>query len=258
MSPRSALKRLALPAVLVAVVACSPAPQDIANDGLVNTAWTVKSIDGGPVIPDARPTMTFAEDGTLSGSAGCNQYSGRFRTDGGRIVIGDVASTLMGCDGERAAQEVAFLNALRGAATWRQTAEGDLELDGAGAVVAGPGIAEGPPPAEPATGLASTRWDLVELGSTADFARIVPTIEFGADGSVSGFAACNTFSGSFTTDGSTLTLSPLATTKIGCPRPASAVEADYLGALSGATSWSIEPDGRLLLGGPVPLRYAAR
>jgi heat shock protein HslJ len=161
------------------------------------------------------------------------------------------------CDGEVGAQETAFLGAMRASETWRITESGDLEIGGVGTIVAGPGIAEGPPP-DQAIGLGGTSWDLVEMGRTADFARIVPTIEFGADGSVSGFAACNTFSGTFTTDGRTIALGPLATTKMGCERPASAVEAEYLQALSGVRSWSIEPDGRLLLRDAVPPRYTPR
>ena len=239
--------------------ACAPAAPstDNANGGLVNTTWTVKTVNGVAVLPAARPTLTFAPDGTVSGSASCNQYSGPLRIDGDRITIGDLASTLMLCDGEVGAQETAFLGALRASETWRITESGDLEIGGVGSIVAGRGIAEGPPP-DQATGLGGTSWNLAEMGTTADFARIVPTIEFGADGSVSGFAACNTFSGTFTTDGQTIALGPLATTKMGCERPASAVEAEYLQALSGVTTWSIEPDGRLLLGGAVPLRYTPR
>jgi heat shock protein HslJ len=75
---------------------------------------------------------------------------------------------------------------------------------------------------------------------------------------VSGFAGCNTFTGTFTTDGSTLTLGPLATTRMACERPASAVEATYLEALAGVTSWSIGADGRLTLDGAIPLIYAPR
>jgi heat shock protein HslJ len=246
----------------VALVAClafgCTLPSDNANGGLVNSSWTVTTINGVAVLPAARPTLTFAQDATVSGSASCNQYSGPFRTDGDRISIGDVASTMMMCQGDVGAQEAAFLGALRAAQTWRQTPAGDLELGGVGSIVAAPGIAEGPPPVDPAQGLGGTRWDLVEMGATADFARIVPTIEFGADGGVSGFAACNTFTGTFTLDGETITFGPLATTKIACVPPASAVEAEYLGALSGVATWSIEPDGRLVLGGAVPLRYARR
>jgi heat shock protein HslJ len=233
---------------------CTPS-SDNANGGLVNSSWTVQTINGVAVNPAAPPTMTFAQDATVGGNASCNRYSGPFRTDGDRISIGDVSMTQMLCEAD--AQETAFLAALRGAQIWRLTPTGDLEIGGLSAIVAAPGIAEAPPLPGP-TGLGGTSWDLVEMGNTADLARIVPTIEFAADGIVSGSTGCNTFSGTYSTDGETLGIGTLATTKIGCDRPASAVEAEYLRALTGITSWSIESDGHLLLGGVIPLRYTPR
>ena len=241
------------------LVACSLRGDDTANGGLGNTSWTVISIAGQPTAPEARPTMTFAADGTVSGSGGCNQYNGSFRSDGDRITVGQVSSTLMGCDGQRGLQEAAFLSGLQGATSWRQADDGNLVIGGAAEIVAGPGVAEGPPgdpPAgEPIADLAGTSWILADMGGTADLARLVPTLEFGADGTVSGFAGCNTFTGSYTLSGYALTLGPLATTRIGCQRPASAVEAEYLTALSGTTTWAAGDDGQLVLGGAVPLTF---
>jgi heat shock protein HslJ len=246
--------RIAVAMTLVALlsVGCQPASDDA--NALMGTSWTVTTINGVAVLPAAPPTIMFEQDGTVAGSASCNQYSGPFRTDGDRITIGDLQSTLMLCAGEVGAQEAAFLAALRAVQTWRITPTGELDMAGAASIVATSGIAEAPPP-DPATGLAGTSWNLAEMGNTADFARIVPTIEFAADGTVYGFAACNTFSGTYTIGGDAITLGPLATTKMACERPASAVEAEYLQALAGVTTWAIETDGRLLLGGPVPLRY---
>ena len=124
---------------------CSLIGGDTANGGLGDTSWTVVSIAGQPTIPDARPTMAFTPEGAVSGSGGCNQYSGSFHTDGDRITIGPVSSTLMGCEDERGRQETAFLSGLQGATTWRQAQDGNLVLEGAGEIVAQPGLAEGPP-----------------------------------------------------------------------------------------------------------------
>ena len=205
--------------------------------------------------------MAFGTDGQVQGTGSCNGYGGPYRLDGDTIAVGDLVSTMMLCQDEAiGAQETAFMAALRGAATWRIDEAGELHLDGVSEIVAEPAV-DGPggsPAGSPAGEGLVGRWDLVEMGPTADFAHLLPTIGFGADGDISGFAACNTFSGTYTTDGSTLTLGPLATTKIACQRPASAVEAEYLEALSGVTTWTVEPDGRLLLDGPVPLRYARR
>jgi heat shock protein HslJ len=246
--------RLLIISILFTVLACSPIGDDTANGGLANTSWTVISVSGQATAPEARPIMTFAADGTVTGSGGCNQYSGSFHTDGDRIAFGPMSSTLMGCEGPRGQQEAAFLSSLQGAGTWRLADDGNLVIAGAGEIVAGPGVAEGPPGDEPVADLAGTAWTLAEIGGTADFANLVPTLEFGPDGTVSGFAGCNTFSGAYTLTGIALTFGPLATTRIGCERPASAVEASYLTALAGTTTWASD-GGQLVLGGAVPLTF---
>jgi heat shock protein HslJ len=224
---------------------------------LTDTAWTVVSINGAPMV-DAPPTMTFSADGMVGGSGGCNQFSAPYQLDGEKLTVGPMSSTLVLCEGPVGAQETAFFGGLGGATTWRITDAGNLEIEGAGKIVAAQGVAASAPPPSEGAGLAGTSWNLAEIGGTADFARIVPTIEFGADDTVSGFAGCNTFRGTFATDGTTLTMGPLASTKIGCQRPASAVESAYLEALSSVTSWAIGTDGSLTLGGPVPLRFTSR
>ncbi len=170
--------RLIVLTTLVAIAAaCSPRGDDNVNGGLVNTSWTVVSIAGAPTLAEARPTMTFAQDATVSGSGGCNQYSGAFRTGGDAFAVAEVSSTLMGCDGDRGRQEGAFLGALQGANTWRQDENGNLIISGAGDIVAGPGVSEGPPGDAPVAELGGTAWTLADLGGTADFTRLVPTLK---------------------------------------------------------------------------------
>jgi heat shock protein HslJ len=225
---------------------------DNANGGLANTEWTVIAIDGIATIVGAQPTMAFAPDGTLSGTSGCNQFSGRFRTDADRITVGQLSSTEMGCEADRMAQETAFSTALSAATQWRQTEAGQLELSGVVILLAVPSSrTEAPTPAVAPAGA----WELVELGPTADLADLVPTIEFGPVGTVRGFAGCNRFDGTYTLDGATIAFGNLASTKMACERPAGAVEAEYLSALGGVSTWQIGADGRLLLGGPVPLTF---
>jgi heat shock protein HslJ len=230
-------------------------PSAGASAGLPGTSWIVLTVGGSDTIADARPTMAFGGDGRVQGTGGCNGYGGPYTLDGDAIEVGELASTLILCEGDVGTQEAAFMAALKGAQTWRITSDGDLELSGAADIVAAPAGLEASGSA--AAGLVGG-WDLAEMGPTADFAHLLPTIEFRADGTVSGFAGCNTFHGTYSSDGASLTLGPLATTRIGCPRPASAVEAEYLEALSGVTGWAIEPDGRLRLDGSLPMRYSRR
>ncbi|MGH3043937.1 MAG: META domain-containing protein, partial [Gaiellaceae bacterium] len=59
-------------------------------------------------------TASFAEDGALSGSAGCNTYNSTYTTDGGTIEIAEPSSTRMACPEPEGVmdQEAAYLAAL--------------------------------------------------------------------------------------------------------------------------------------------------
>jgi putative lipoprotein len=141
--------------VVVAVVTLGCADASVSSiepdpaADLAGTGWLVTTINGQAAVADAPPTLAFGVDGTVSGTGGCNQYSGPYETDGGSISIGDLASTLMLCEGAASTQETAFLNALRGATSWRIDETGKLGLDGAGLIVAEPAAQAPTPEASP-------------------------------------------------------------------------------------------------------------
>ena len=110
---------------------------------LSGTSWEVISYNNGKQAVVSVQTGTtldakFAADGTLSGTSGCNSYSGGYKVDGDMISIGPLAYTEMGCVEPEGVmeQEAQFLAALHSAATYQ--IEGDvLEMrttDGALAV----------------------------------------------------------------------------------------------------------------------------
>ena len=70
---------------------CSP------SAGLADTSWTVASMAEPATLADSS-AVTFAQDGTVSGNSGCNQYSGPYRVDGDKISVRPVRATLMGCE----------------------------------------------------------------------------------------------------------------------------------------------------------------
>lgn len=78
-------------------------------------------------VPGSRLTATFA-DGRISGTAGCNDYSGTYSVDDTKISIGPLASTLRACaDPAVGEQESQFLAALELARTF-SVAGGNLTL----------------------------------------------------------------------------------------------------------------------------------
>ncbi len=81
-------------------------------------------------------TADFGSDGTVTGSAGCNNYSAGHEVDGNTISIGLPIATMMACDQPEGImeQEQEFLTALGTAATYQiqgdfmemRTAEGSI------------------------------------------------------------------------------------------------------------------------------------
>ena len=50
-----------------------------------------------PAVPNAESSLTFESDGTLSGSVGCNSFSGDYKVDKNTITFGAIAATEMAC-----------------------------------------------------------------------------------------------------------------------------------------------------------------
>jgi heat shock protein HslJ len=82
----------------------------------------------------------------------------------------------------------------------------------------------------PAPALEGSRWQVVAIDGQATPRTDVYQIEF-MDGRASGRFGCNRFSGEYTAAGSTLSLGPTMSTRMGCPEPASTHESEGLAVL---------------------------
>ena len=85
--------------------------------------WTVSGYDDGTsgvVRPMAGAALTaiFAGHGTVSGSSGCNTYTGSYGIDGDQLLFGPLATTKKACPDPIMAQERAFLAALASTSTY--------------------------------------------------------------------------------------------------------------------------------------------
>lgn len=65
-------------------------------------------------VPGTDATLTFAEDGTVSGNSGCNSLGGKYTADGDQLTFMDTVATLMACDDDRMTQESAVFQILSG------------------------------------------------------------------------------------------------------------------------------------------------
>lgn len=104
------------------------------TQSLAGTSWQVTGINNGreavaSVLGGTQVTLHFGPDARVTGSGGCNRYTGAYQVEAARLSIGQVAATRMACavpEGAMA-QEQQFLAALATVASLR--IEGDrLEL----------------------------------------------------------------------------------------------------------------------------------
>jgi heat shock protein HslJ len=126
--------------------------------GLVGSSWLVRAYNNGreavvSVLGESQLDLTFQEDGTVTGSAGCNRFNASYAIEAGHLTIGPVAATRKMCPPEELmAQETAFLAALQSVATFEirggraqlRTAEGALAVDLVAAVTGRVRRGEGP------------------------------------------------------------------------------------------------------------------
>ncbi len=97
--------------------------------------------------------------------------------------------------------------------------------------------------------LLNREWQFVEVGALPlDQLPAPPDLYLdGTDGSVAGSTGCNRLVGSFQLDEEGLTFSPAATTRMGCPDPASEVESAILDVLERTRSHRLIEGGLELL-----------
>lgn len=117
--------------------------------------WRLTSLSVGGEgvdVPEPPPTITV-EQGTISGSGGCNQFSGTIdRADDGGLSIANLASTEMACD--LLDFETTYLPALGSADAWSASPDGITFTGPDVAAVYAPVAPEAPAP------LTGTTWVL--------------------------------------------------------------------------------------------------
>ena len=77
-------------------------------ESLAGTNWKIVAIDGRPAIEKPEAVMRFTDTG-VSGSTGCNRFSGTFTATGDAIAFGPLALTRMACVDPAMAQEQAVV-----------------------------------------------------------------------------------------------------------------------------------------------------
>lgn len=93
-----------------------------------------------------------------------------------------------------------------------------------------------------AAGLEGTSWELTATDEGPVGLERAPTLTFGAEGEVSGRAGCNRYRGRAIIGTGTISIGPLAMTRMLCPPALAALERTVCAALEGASAWSRRDD----------------
>jgi len=108
----------------------SAEPDDPAPPAILDTVWTLTSLNGTPVLPRTKPSLTIGADMRAGGSGGCNSWFAQAEISNEMLRLGSITSTLKGCTQSVNLQEGAFKDALAAVATW-SVAGDELTLFGA-------------------------------------------------------------------------------------------------------------------------------
>ncbi|WP_067050400.1 META domain-containing protein [Methanofollis ethanolicus] len=249
---------LVLAACLLAAGCTGQAPGEKDNEtvqgiDLDGTTWDLVSYaqNGSMVnaLEETPVTLTFGENTTAGGSAGCNRYSASYTVNGTAITFGPAVSTLMYCGKPGVMeQESAYLGLLGTVKTYEVRDETLTFFDGNGTAVL-VFKKHVPPAPEPIVG---TEWTLASYHTGDAISSVIAgttvTAVFGEDGKVTGSAGCNHYFGSYTVDGAEMTVGALGSTEMYCEKPGvMEQESTYLRLLGTVASFSIEGEELTLL-----------
>jgi len=216
---------------------------DTPQPDLAGTSWEMTSVNGRAAVDGTRVTATFDNEGTITGSGGCNTYTYAYETTPPNFInVEPGITTLMACEPAITNQETQYFRALDDAATY--VADGETltltSADGS-TTVSYQAMQE-------AT-LAGTSWIVTGYNNgkqavVSVLAETTLTADFHEDGTLSGSAGCNNYNSTFTVDGSDITISPPASTMMACAEPNGIMEqeAAYLAAIQTAVTYQINGD----------------
>ncbi len=243
---------LALTAVAVAVLALAAtacgSSSSSGSSGTTTTAaanpligpWTLTTYASGgketPAASSSPASITLSAGGKFAGTTGCNQLSGTWTGDvDGGFTITPGPMTQKACvDPTVQAQETALTTNLP-KVTDATLSGTTLQMVDSGGVPLftwsrGP---DGIVGTYSVTGVNNGNQAVVSSAETSK-----ASITFGPDGTVSGNTGCNSFSGSYTLDGTSLEIdSNVAATMMACGDASQQVEQQFLTALSQVASW---------------------
>lgn len=237
----------ALSLLLLAATACSdnePTPTAPEPTPMGHT-YISTEVTGTPIPGGGPLTLTFA-DGRISAEAGCNTHSGAVDLRDHVLYVSDLASTLVGCPGERAGSDAWIDDLLRTDPTWQLDQE-RLTLTAKGSTV----VLTDKKTLQPDRPIRGTEWVVTSLLtpdariSSQTIDQIRPALTVADDDSLTGFAGCNRMTGRAVVTGTPAGADiafTAATTRMMCGPEVMEVERAVLAALDGSAQATVDAD----------------
>jgi heat shock protein HslJ len=205
--------------------------------GIEGPTWSLTDVRGldARLLPTGPRAVTAQfEGGRVSGFSGCNRFFGGYTLSQDRLVIGQLAGSMMACDDAAMQVEDAVKRALAG--SFRPVLTGDrLSL------MAEAGEAVLSFKAEPAPMLEGLRSNITGFNNGRQAVvspRLDTTISLSfAGGIVKGFSGCNTFHATYKTERNRIAVGPVSTTRRVCDNAVMQQEREFLAALKSTTTW---------------------
>jgi heat shock protein HslJ len=202
--------------------------------------WVLQSFDGRATSESFKgtiPTLEFDITAKqISGTGGCNNYSGAFNLNGNEFSAPNLATTKKMCLNDN--KEDAFLRLLGNTSTLSTDGEKLVFMQGGKAVLT---YAKAKPLS--VADLAGT-WTLAwieDASANMLFAGTLPTVEFNANESkLTGNAGCNRYNAPFTLTGNILTVKNPAATRRACGSMEGEIK--FLRLLSGTVTVELDGD----------------
>ena len=211
----------------------------IEEDPLTGVIWTLVELNGQQQIPDTEMIASFEADGSVSGTAGCNNYTSTYEVSTNQITFGLGAMTRKMCAEDVMEQENEFMVALEAAHTY-EVIEGRLYLfdESFNAVAVFQAVNQG---------LSGSSWEVVAYNNSQEAViNVIPesqlTISFAEDGQINGNAGCNDYFGAYEVIGENISLGPIGMTEKACLEPEGVMEQEmlFLAALETAATYRVE------------------
>ncbi len=237
------MRRFAVGTMLVMAVLLMlaiPLAVQAAGSALGGTSWVLSTLDGQLPLPSTSPSLQLGEDGSATGSDGCNRFSTTFTASRSTITFEPAATTMMACPPAVATQAENFMAALNAANRYQLRGGQLILLDGNTVLATFVAAKED---------LAGTTWLVTGYnnGREAVVSPLLGTdiiINLDDANLISGNAGCNDFFAQVQASDGVIEIDGVGSTRRLCSTPSGVMEqeAEFFAALESAATFTIDGD----------------